>query len=140
MVNGDDEKQVLAAKEHLLTLLDDPYYFEAYQRLFREKHPRLLGIKGRMPNKTGGLARNIQDGGSEPATAKRKGPGRPADALLQRLRIDEFRDRIDEIPGPSLKAKCRVFVECCRGGDDEEQNAAWTDWLYRKVRSSKRNN
>jgi hypothetical protein len=133
MADGDDEKQVLDAMKHLLALLDDPFYFEAHKRLLREKHPKLFGLKGRLPTEVGALARGIQeDLIDELDTKPRKGPGRPKDALtpiIERLRVV-----LDNNPG-SLKQECRAAVRVALGFDSESE----TEWLYKKVRINKRN-
>jgi hypothetical protein len=139
MVGSSDRERVLDAKKELLSLLDDPYYFEAYQSLLSEKqgeevkkHPKLLGIKGRRSREVGALARKLQDGLLDPDTEKRDGPGRPRDPLT--TNIAQIRAGLEKLPG-SLKSNCRAFIKVALGTDSKYA----TDWLYSKVRSNRRN-
>lgn len=132
MVDGSDEKQVVNARKHLLVLLDDPYYFEAYQILLREKNPKLLGLKGRRAEEIGALARRLQNDLLEPDTERRIGPGRPRAPLT--ANIEQIRIGLEKLPG-SLKSNCRAFIKASLGADSKYA----TDWLYSKVRSNRRN-
>ncbi len=135
MFDGDDEKQVLGARKHLLELLDDPYYFEAYNILLREKNPKLLGIKGRRAEEIGALACRLQKDRLEPDTKKRKSPGRPRNPLTANIELTRI--GLEKRPG-SLKSNCRALIKALFGKEGKDLESA-TDWLYAKVRSNKRN-
>lgn len=104
MASGTSEELVDLAKEELLSLLRDPYGFEAYQRLQREKHPALKALT-RLPAKKGALAHKYQcpEQTKTKVTRGRKKQFNVACEFLLRYTRNH--------PEKTLAEHCRWFVE-----------------------------
>ena len=72
-----DKELVEQAEAHLSTLLVDPYYYEAYQRLLRKRVPFVASRRGNLPAVKGELAGLLQ----RPAPSIKGRLGRPPIAV-----------------------------------------------------------
>lgn len=114
-----DARLVEDATKHILELLDDPYYFEAYQNLVRDKHPKLSQIVGRRRSKTGSLAAEYQNNGGLIYAVKTKMPkrGRPKTLVSENFDLLILKCKELDI---SLKEGCRRMVRGMIGSKPRE--------------------
>lgn len=138
----NDEQKVIEATKHILELLDDPYYFEAYQNLVRDKHPKLSQIVGRRRSRIGSLAAEYQNNGGLIYAVKTKMPkrGRPKTIVSENFDylILKCKDR-----NISLKEGCRRMVRGMIGSkprEDQVQKLYTIVSGYKRRKIAKLNN
>jgi len=89
-VTGDAAAQVEEAKQHLLKLFADPYYYEALQEIRRDAPYPLRGLSGRAQRKRGALSHKLQYG------KQRKPVGRPPLKAKQVAHIEAWEQIANE--------------------------------------------
>ena len=100
-----DGEAVIEAREHLLQLLQDPYYWEAMQELISEKHWALKPWVGRKP-KRGTRAGQIQ------RENEKKPRGRPASSRSLNLRRRKLAEALMQIgKAKSFKDAARLIAK-----------------------------
>lgn len=122
---NSDEAEVKSAREHLLKLLDDPYYYEAYQTLKKENHEKLHGLSGRKSKIIGIAAKYQHQIANNPQKKKHGRPKNPeTEDLIRVLSI------INSAPG-NLKQKCYRLITKITG----RENHKTANDFYNKLRN-----
>lgn len=136
-LSSSDFARLRNAKAHILGLLDDPYYFAAYQELRREKHPKLAGLSGAIFKNQIDLALKYQG----EAAPKHNGKGRPQKENTEYLKT--LLTKMESRPG-SLKDNCRIFATNWVNDPDtpcglREMGVDYVvTWLYERLRGIRR--
>ena len=123
--NDIDAYNVDVATEHLIKLLEDPYYHEAFQRLQVSKHSAVAKRANTLSQTKGGLAHRLQNPERDGMHLEKK-HGRPKmeTPALQRLlsRIDEYNEK-NEVKISLVEAGMRFGRELFPDHDEEELRA-----------------
>lgn len=129
-----DNEEVERARKHLLLLLEDPHYQEAYLRL--EKAKKLPEKpSGIFPNRIGAYAAKLMASQQQTnqVRPKKSSPGRPNDHLLQnpKLMLAHFERRCE--PGLTLMEFCRQFLRSVFPYANSDQLEGVAKTVHRKM-------
>jgi hypothetical protein len=133
MVDGrhTDKEMVEHAEKHLIKLLSDPYYHEAYLRLLRKKNPLLKNKAGNLPYTKGRLAAKYQSP-KEKKKARGRPRNKPAPGADYILKFEASRDDL------TLIDICRHYIRTSYPSEPPHSVEFWAQKFSQKLRNQKK--